>query len=228
MNKFILITLAILHCLLISACSTTHPLISKQVGQGNISVVIPSSLEIQKIDGEKFSSPSVYKGNYQLQLVEGKHTLQLRYKENWNAPDEAGHIITWQPVLLSHYFESNQTYKIGFDTPENRNEAEQFSAKPNIWLQTQNTLVYAEVLSVSSSSWLQAVFNPTTNTPEVDSDQLNVSRVAKSVGEPSPSQGQNESINDHVSSSTLKALKNSWLNASEQERAEFWEWIRRN
>lgn len=131
------ISLSLLLAGLLTACSIL-PLQQTSIGTGPVDVQIPSDIRLLSIDNIAVSSPSLHQGNYTLHLTEGKHTLVVRYEENWNTADDAGHIIRWPQRLFRADFNSEKQYHFEHAPLSGRNNAEQLSLQNPLWLMIDN------------------------------------------------------------------------------------------
>ncbi len=104
------------------------------LGQGNVEVIVPSTLRVLAINGQNVDSPSLYTGQYRLLLTEGSQRIVVQYEENWNTPDESGYLIRWQPVAIDNDFRAGQRYVLTHAPVRDRDQAEELQTKSPIWL----------------------------------------------------------------------------------------------
>lgn len=123
--------------LLVSACSISSVQSESElrsIGNGNVEVLVPSSLKILAINGNKVDSPSLHEGQYRLLLEEGPQRIIVQYEENWNSRDEIGNIILWEPVAIENEFSAGQRYVLTHAPVREKDQAEALIKAPAVWL----------------------------------------------------------------------------------------------
>lgn len=165
--------------------------IRQTLGEGDVSVIIPSALQLVQVDNQGVSGPDLHSGSYRLRLQSGEHQIAVRYVENWNDNEESGMIVESQPVVIRYDFISGQRLQLSLPNISDFDTAERFSENPRITLK-QGNLVLA-----TSHAVITAEQHPNTEPSLI-----------------------------HYESNRLKAMKTLWQQASEQERTEFWLWLK--
>jgi uncharacterized protein YccT (UPF0319 family) len=122
---------------LLWACSVSSVQPSNDLptlGQGDVEVIVPSTLRVLAINGQNVDSPNLYTGQYRLLLTEGSQRIVVQYEENWNSPEESGFLIRWQPVAIDSDFRANQRYVLTHAPVRDRDQAEELQNSSPIWL----------------------------------------------------------------------------------------------
>lgn len=104
------------------------------VGEGDVEILVPSSLKVLAIDGRPVSSPNLADGQYRLQVPQGQLRIVVQYEGNWNTPDESGYLIRWHPVAIDNDFEAGQRYVLTHAPVKDRQQAQELSEESPIWL----------------------------------------------------------------------------------------------
>lgn len=138
----------LLSLLLMSICQSSAaikiPTFAKQtstIGEGEITISVPSAITILQINNQKVQAPSLAEGSYNLNLPKGDHSIVAQYYENWDTIDEAGNIIRWYPVVLNHSFTKIADYQLDYAKPSDSDDAEKMTSKPSIWLSLQGSKI---------------------------------------------------------------------------------------
>lgn len=130
-------TLTLLPLLLLSllaACTSLSPNTVVQSGEGPVELRTPSSVRILSVDGIAMNSPSLYNGEYILRLSEGEHRLVAQYEENWNTPDDLGHVIRWPQLQFTAQFQAGGHYRFQHPAIASREQAEQLASSTPLQL----------------------------------------------------------------------------------------------
>jgi len=114
----------------------------RSFGDGNISISVPSQINVQSIDGNDIRLPSYIDGFYTIRLNAGKHVLVAQYFENWNTIEEGGgNLIKWQPTELVIDINAANNYSINYKKPYDVEEAEALIGEPELWIESENDIV---------------------------------------------------------------------------------------
>ena len=210
----------LLLALLLNGCTSLSGPEQLVVGSAEITVDVPASLEILTVNGEPVTSPSKMTGSYALLLSKGKHNLEIRYSENWNSQDEAGHFIRWQPVLLSAELVDGYHYQLEYQRPSNREQAHAWADNPQIWLEKYPNKIAASATSEQASNAVVTSKTMATPMPE----QANV--VERLLNKTSTAQTAKAIAGDkETDQAVLTGLKFYWQQASDAERKQFLQWL---
>ena len=172
--------------------------IGQTLGQGNISILIPSSLQLIQLDDQTIDSPQLSSGTYQLNVQPGYHQLALQYLENWNDNDEAGMLVESAVAFIRFNFVADTNYRLTIPAIRDYDEAESFVANLDIRLQQNNTelskaISRSELEQQTRKGWLM----------------VNDQQAA-----PLP-----------FESERLRNMKKLWQQATTEERKAFWIWL---
>ena len=202
------VSIVALSILSIAGCSSVENLANQQrvIGLGDVSITIPHTLTVTRIDGESINAPSLSDGDYTLKLNEGVHHISLKYYENWDTSEESGNIFSSAPLSLKADFRSSGIYSFHHPLVDSADAAEKFVNTPEIWLLDNNNRIDAVAIK-EKQTIIEAL--------GIESLAKGLERI---VEEPVKVDGKTD---------RLLILKEAWLNASEEERNAFWLWIRR-
>lgn len=116
----------------ISSVQSNSDLIT--IGEGNVEVLVPSSLKVLAIDGHPVAAPDLEEGQYRLLLNNGQQRIVVQYEDNWNTGDESSLIIRWHPVTIDSDFQAGERYVLTHAPVKDRQQAEEMGQEAPVWL----------------------------------------------------------------------------------------------
>ena len=129
------------------SCKTTLAATQESKQKSNATtLIVPATIDILEIDGQRYQSPSLIDGSYSVSLSKGNHSLIAQYYQNWNTIDESGNIIKWKPVEIRHTFKASSGYSLEHTKVEDIDDAESLVNTPEIWLSSDQQKIIAGVV----------------------------------------------------------------------------------
>lgn len=175
-------------------------------------VVVPEPVRILGVDGKVVSLPQLLEFPYTVTMSAGASKLYFQYGESWGEGQKSE--LRRGPIMeVSFDARAGESYTLDFIRPEsvdNLNRAEEYLSSYTAWL-TDSLGQRIDAESTGSRGGFR----------------INLGSGAESVvspNDPSPTVTTEETAT-LTQSSRLDTLKQLWLNADEDEKKEFMQWV---
>lgn len=243
----IALLLPLLLILVLSACAQ-NPVRKLYEGeerpQSEIAVVrVPIELEIMRINGERIEGlNTLFSPQHKdLHLLPGEYRILAYYKDLWELSGDGHDVIKTDPALFVVNAKAGQTYDLGFEEPQNLEEARQLEKKFSGHVLNTDTgkktptrasgLAFQSGIagSLGAITGVGAV-EQTGNTGNQSSSTVAPLKKAESDNQQDNAPGsandpQGKSSQADSEQNYLNMLKAYWSQATKEERRAFLEWI---